>query len=159
MWDLSFLTRDGTHNPCIRRQSLNHWTTREVLSFLLYNWLKFFIWERLKKKKRQQQSSLVFYQGWGHGTPGGLKEDVPGDWEHPGKPWRSFSSEPHSYPAPSLLCYSSAFLQRPCQLIEERKVTSLGSLLKWPWWQVHLCLPTSQASGSKLSNGFLDPAE
>ena len=25
MWDLSSLTRDPTHNPCIRRRSLNHW--------------------------------------------------------------------------------------------------------------------------------------
>ena len=30
MWDLSSLTRDQTHTPCIRRQSLNHWTAREV---------------------------------------------------------------------------------------------------------------------------------
>ena len=30
MWDLSSLTRDGTCTLCIGRQSLNHWTTREV---------------------------------------------------------------------------------------------------------------------------------
>ena len=30
MWDLSFLSRDQTHVPCIGRQILNHWTTREV---------------------------------------------------------------------------------------------------------------------------------
>ena len=30
MWDLSSLTRDGTHTPCLGRQSLNHWTAREV---------------------------------------------------------------------------------------------------------------------------------
>ena len=30
MWDVSFLTRDQTHVPCIGRQILNHWTTREV---------------------------------------------------------------------------------------------------------------------------------
>ena len=30
MWDLSSLTRDQTHVPCIERQVLNHWTTREV---------------------------------------------------------------------------------------------------------------------------------
>ena len=30
MWDLSSLTRDQTHVPCIGRQILNHWTTREV---------------------------------------------------------------------------------------------------------------------------------
>ena len=31
MWDLSSLTRDGTHTRCVGRQSLNHWTTNEVL--------------------------------------------------------------------------------------------------------------------------------
>ena len=30
MWDLSSPTRDQTHTRCIRRESLNHWTTREV---------------------------------------------------------------------------------------------------------------------------------
>ena len=29
MWDLSSLTRDHTHTPCIGRQSLNPWTTVE----------------------------------------------------------------------------------------------------------------------------------
>ena len=32
MWDLSFLTRHQTCIPCIARQILNHWTTREVQS-------------------------------------------------------------------------------------------------------------------------------
>ena len=31
MWDLSSLTKDRTHVPCIGRQILNHWTTSEVL--------------------------------------------------------------------------------------------------------------------------------
>ena len=30
MCDLSSLTKDGAHMPCIGRRSLNHWTTREV---------------------------------------------------------------------------------------------------------------------------------
>ena len=30
MWDISSPTRDQTHTPCIGRQSLNHWTAREV---------------------------------------------------------------------------------------------------------------------------------
>ena len=30
MWDLSSLTRDQTCTPCLGRQSLNHWTTREL---------------------------------------------------------------------------------------------------------------------------------
>ena len=29
-WHLSFPNRDQTHTPCIGRQSLNHWTAREV---------------------------------------------------------------------------------------------------------------------------------
>ena len=29
-WDLSSKIRDWTHAPCIGKQSLNHWTTREV---------------------------------------------------------------------------------------------------------------------------------
>ena len=32
MWDLSSPTRDWILTPCIGRQSLNHWTTREVPS-------------------------------------------------------------------------------------------------------------------------------
>ena len=32
MWDLSFPTMDRTHTPCIRKWSLNHWTTRKVPS-------------------------------------------------------------------------------------------------------------------------------
>ena len=30
LWDLSSSTRDWTPTPCIRRQILNHWTTRVV---------------------------------------------------------------------------------------------------------------------------------
>ena len=30
MWDLSFLTRDWTHNPCTGSQNLNHQITREA---------------------------------------------------------------------------------------------------------------------------------
>ena len=30
MWNLSSLTRDRTHSPCITKQILNHWTIREV---------------------------------------------------------------------------------------------------------------------------------
>ena len=31
IWDLSFQTRDRIRIPCLARQSLNPWTTREVL--------------------------------------------------------------------------------------------------------------------------------
>ena len=37
MWDLSALTRDRTHAPCIGRQSLNHWTAREVLEEVYFD--------------------------------------------------------------------------------------------------------------------------
>ena len=37
MWDLSVLTRDRTHAPCIGRQSLNHWTAREVLEEVYFD--------------------------------------------------------------------------------------------------------------------------
>ena len=39
LWHLSSLTRDWTHTPCIWRWSLNHWTTREVPSSVLLNFL------------------------------------------------------------------------------------------------------------------------
>ena len=35
VWDLSSLTRNGTHTPCIGRQSLDPWTPREVPKSLL----------------------------------------------------------------------------------------------------------------------------
>ena len=35
MWDLSSPTKDRTCTPCIRRQSLNHWTAREVPPLLV----------------------------------------------------------------------------------------------------------------------------
>ena len=61
MWDLSFLTRDGSHVPCITRQTFNHWTTREAPG--LPGWrthhlvatLAFF---RIKQRHRE---------GWGAG--------------------------------------------------------------------------------------------
>ena len=37
MWDLSSPTRDQTHTPCIGRQSLHHWTTREVPFHHIFN--------------------------------------------------------------------------------------------------------------------------
>ena len=36
MWDVSSLTKDWTHTPCIGRGSLNCWITREVPIFLLF---------------------------------------------------------------------------------------------------------------------------
>ena len=39
MWDLSSPTRDQTHDPCIGRQSLNHWTTRNYSFLPIFNYL------------------------------------------------------------------------------------------------------------------------
>ena len=36
-WTLSSMTRDQTYTPCIRRQSLNCWTTREVPDCIFYS--------------------------------------------------------------------------------------------------------------------------
>ena len=37
IWDLCSLTRDQTHVPCIGRQNLNQWTTKEVPKILLFH--------------------------------------------------------------------------------------------------------------------------
>ena len=36
MWDLSSPARDGTSTPCIRRRSLNHWTTNQRIPSNIY---------------------------------------------------------------------------------------------------------------------------
>ena len=51
MWDLSSPTRDRTRDPCIGRQTLNHWTTREFpISHLWgFKYPKIFVRMILKK--------------------------------------------------------------------------------------------------------------
>ena len=45
MWNLSAPTRDWAHIPCIARQIVNHWTTREVLpKEFLYETMNMFKW-------------------------------------------------------------------------------------------------------------------
>ena len=46
MWDLSSQTRGRTCTPCLGRQCLNHWTTREVpiCLFLVLACKVFFLW-------------------------------------------------------------------------------------------------------------------
>ena len=39
MWDPSSLIRDQSHTPCIGRQSLNKWTTRDVVSIVSITFL------------------------------------------------------------------------------------------------------------------------
>ena len=41
MWDLSSLTRDRTHIPCIGRWILYHWTTRKVPTYLILQYCLF----------------------------------------------------------------------------------------------------------------------
>ena len=41
MWDLGSLIRDGTQVPCIQRQTVNHWTTREVPYIISFHHQKF----------------------------------------------------------------------------------------------------------------------
>ena len=52
MWDLSSLTRDRTHTPLHWKQSLNHWTTREVPFF-------FFVFNLLSHSF--SSAKLIFY--------------------------------------------------------------------------------------------------
>ena len=37
MWDLSASTKDQTHIPCLGRQSLNPWITRDVPSVVSFD--------------------------------------------------------------------------------------------------------------------------
>ena len=48
-WDLSLPTRDQTHTPCIGRQSLNHWTTREVPTMIFF----LVLYVRINHKKQK----------------------------------------------------------------------------------------------------------
>ena len=46
-WNLSYLTRDQTHAPCIGSVEFNHWATREMIAPTPCLWLKYnlaFIW-------------------------------------------------------------------------------------------------------------------
>ena len=52
MWDPSFPTRDRTRVPCIRKQTLNQWTTREVP-----------IWRIFNKEPFSRQNCLTLH-GW-----------------------------------------------------------------------------------------------
>ena len=58
---LGSLTRDGTHVPCIGRQILNHWTTREVPKFcvnlILSSGIRF-----LKKITVDSQTAVIKYE-------------------------------------------------------------------------------------------------
>ena len=58
MWDLSSSTKDWTQSPSIGRQSLDHWTTREVpCNWFLNPYFKSFL-EEGKGQSRQCNSSL-----------------------------------------------------------------------------------------------------
>jgi len=40
MWNFSFPARDGTQTPCTGRQTLNHWTAREVPALLFLGFVR-----------------------------------------------------------------------------------------------------------------------
>ena len=79
MWDLSSLTRDQTHVPCISRLILNHWTTREVtreifqdlsqittsLKMIPLSSLSILLYFSLPGKFNGRRS-LADYNPWGH---------------------------------------------------------------------------------------------
>ena len=62
VWDLSSRTRDRTHAPCTGRQSLNHWTSREVSSvslFLDLLWFALDSWIVCKVSKNCPLANLI----------------------------------------------------------------------------------------------------
>ena len=64
MWDLGSPSRDQTRVPCIARQILNHWTTREVLSydlFYLYMSDQRCLYEALESFKRSKSSKKTCF--------------------------------------------------------------------------------------------------
>ena len=76
MWDLSSPTRDRTHVPCIVRQILYHWTTREVtVLFFKYPFLFIYmpiylqmklydIWDVTQNNLEMEGSVLEHRQDW-----------------------------------------------------------------------------------------------
>ena len=65
MWDLTSLTRDRPHIPCIRKQSLSHWTTREVSPIAL-------VTNRQKLGGLKHHSPITVLQLWRPEVPDGL---------------------------------------------------------------------------------------
>ena len=63
MWDLSFLTRDWTHTPCIGKWSFNHWTTREILR-LSSCWASLCP-NAFKSHRPSGRTQVAFYCVWG----------------------------------------------------------------------------------------------
>ena len=55
MWHLSSLTKDPTQVPCIGRQILYHWTTRQVLKHSFYHW---FFYSPIHSYARQDAITL-----------------------------------------------------------------------------------------------------
>ena len=64
MWDFSLPTRDRTHILCTGRQSLNHWTTREVpVELMFYRGAEEGNW-------RRQEEADRLIRAWGKGRSG-----------------------------------------------------------------------------------------
>ena len=62
MWDLSSPTKDQTHIPCIGRQSLNHWTTREVPLISLFRLILKLVAQMEIESTVQVQNTVGQYQ-------------------------------------------------------------------------------------------------
>ena len=69
MWDLSSLIRDQTQVPCTSRQTLKHWTTREVPRTLLLNVFEHF-WKRLAFESAHSVKKPFHEWGWASSNPG-----------------------------------------------------------------------------------------
>ena len=67
-WDLSSLTRDRTQVPCTSRQTLSHWTTREVPRTLFLNVFERF-WRRLAFESAHMVKKPFHECGWASSNP------------------------------------------------------------------------------------------
>ena len=74
MWDLSSLTKDWTHVPCIAKWILNHWTTSDVpgLYYLIIPSIPEFIYTYVEKAMAPHSSTLAWKIPWME-EPGGLQ--------------------------------------------------------------------------------------
>ena len=60
LWDLSSPNRDQTHIPCIGRQILNHWTTREVPQTFYRQTLFRSRYKQMYQKNTQEKNFMAF---------------------------------------------------------------------------------------------------
>ena len=134
MWDLNSPTRDQTHTPCIGRQSLNHWTTREV---------PFFYFRQHSSKNLRERSDA-------HHGPRNIFKDVFKGRSTLGIPCRAAGSLSQSHKvgeSPSL--HHSFQTQEKCS----------QSLLQSQLPGRHVCIKTSCLSSLKSPQANLETAQ